>query len=60
MSSRKRDLWYYITMIVVSAAALAVAAFDPADRPTHLRAYIYVLLLLLTVAGLIAKLRGKN
>ena len=59
MSKRKRDLWYCILMGSLFLICLIQALTDAADRPTHLRAYIYGAGLLLMIVALVLKIRNR-
>jgi uncharacterized membrane protein HdeD (DUF308 family) len=59
MSKFKRGRWRFILMGSVFLVCLIVALADPADKTTHLGAYIYGVGLLIAIVGLILTIRKR-
>jgi hypothetical protein len=59
MRERKTRLGFFVATALIFLASLIVALFDPADRPSHVRAYIYGAGVLIGLLGMFLTIRRK-
>jgi hypothetical protein len=59
MNRRKIKQWSPVVMLVLFLICALQAWFDPTDRSTHLRAYIYSFGVVLSTIALIQVIRRK-